>query len=132
MAKENVTKYTENDEWARLEGGIVTVGITDFAQKELGDLVYVDYNEHDTYPGTKFEKDDEIVILESAKTTASVYAPVSGEVVEINESLKSDPDKINESPFESGWLVKLDMKDETELEYLMEESEYEELKKEEA
>ncbi|MCF7890596.1 glycine cleavage system protein GcvH [Candidatus Bipolaricaulota bacterium] len=121
-------KYTENHDWIRVEGRKVTVGITDFAQKELGDIVFVELPDQ----GEEYSKGEEMVVIESVKSVSDVEAPISGKVTEVNESLEGEPEKINKSPFESGWLVKLDMEDESELETLMGESEYEELKKEEA
>ncbi|MBS3786757.1 glycine cleavage system protein GcvH [Candidatus Bipolaricaulota bacterium] len=125
MAKEDI-KYTEDHDWVKVEGRTATVGVTDFAQKELGDIVFVELPDL----GEEYSKGEEMVVVESVKSVSDVKAPVSGEVTEVNESLEGEPEKINESPFESGWLVKLDMKDETELESLMEGSEYEELKEE--
>ncbi|MBS3735842.1 glycine cleavage system protein GcvH [Candidatus Bipolaricaulota bacterium] len=119
-------KYTENHDWVRIEGRTVTVGVTDFAQKQLGDIVFVELPD----PGEEYSQGEEIVVIESVKSVSDVEAPIGGVVTEVNESLEGEPEKINESPFESGWLVKLDMKDETELESLMDESEYEDLKEE--
>lgn len=126
MGQEDI-KYTENHDWVRIKGRTVTVGVTDFAQKELGDIVFVELPGQ----GEEYSKGEEMVVIESVKSVSDVKAPISGKVTEVNESLEGEPEKINESPFESGWLVKLDMKDEAELESLMGESEYEELKKEE-
>lgn len=126
MGQEDI-KYTENHDWVRIKGRTVTVGVTDFAQKELGDIVFVELPGQ----GEEYSKGEEMVVIESVKSVSDVKAPISGKVTEVNESLEGEPEKINESPFESGWLVKLDMKDEGELESLMGESEYEELKKEE-
>ncbi|MEF8836601.1 MAG: glycine cleavage system protein GcvH [Candidatus Bipolaricaulota bacterium] len=125
MAEEDM-KYTENHDWVRIEGRTVTVGVTDFAQKQLGDIVFVELPD----PGEEYSQGEEIVVIESVKSVSDVEAPIGGVVTEVNESLEGEPEKINESPFESGWLVKLDMKDETELESLMDESEYEDLKEE--
>lgn len=121
-------KYTENHDWVRIKGREATVGITDFAQNELGDIVFVELPDQ----GEGFSKDEEMVVIESVKSVSDVEAPVSGEISEVNESLEGEPEKINESPFESGWLVKLEMNDESELESLLDESEYEEFKEEEA
>ncbi|MFW6005997.1 MAG: glycine cleavage system protein GcvH [Candidatus Bipolaricaulota bacterium] len=117
-------KYTENHDWVRIEGRTVTVGVTDFAQKELGDIVFVELPD----PGEEYSQGEEMVVIESVKSVSDVEAPISGEVTEVNESLEGEPEKINESPFESGWLVMLDMEDESELESLLSESEYEDLK----
>jgi glycine cleavage system H protein len=125
MAEEQM-KYTENHDWVRVEGPTVTVGITDFAQKELGDIVFVELPDQ----GEEFAKGEEMVVIESVKSVSDVEAPVGGKITEVNESLEGEPEKINESPFDSGWLVKLEMEDESELESLMGEAEYEEFKEE--
>ncbi|MFB6214293.1 MAG: glycine cleavage system protein GcvH [Candidatus Bipolaricaulia bacterium] len=127
MAKGDI-KYTENHDWVRVEGRTVTVGVTDFAQKELGDIVFVELPDQ----GEEYSKGEEMVVIESVKSVSDVEAPIGGKVTEVNESLEGEPEKINESPFESGWLVRLEMEDESELESLLEEAEYEELKEEEA
>ena len=121
---EGELKYTKNHDWVSVEGQTATVGVTDFAQKELGDIVFVELPEQ----GEDYSRGEEMVVIESVKSVSDVEAPVSGEVAEVNESLEGEPEKINESPFDSGWLVKIDMKDESELESLMGESEYEEFK----
>lgn len=125
MAEGNM-KYTDNHDWVRVEGRTITVGVTDFAQKELGDIVFVELPDQ----GEEYSQGEEMVVIESVKSVSDVEAPISGKVTEVNESLEGEPEKINESPFDSGWLVKLDMEDESELESLLEESEYEELKEE--
>ena len=125
MAEEQ-TKYTENHDWVRVEGVSATVGITDFAQKELGDIVFVELPDR----GEEFAKGEEMVVIESVKSVSDVEAPVGGKITEVNESLEGEPEKINESPFDSGWLVKLEIEDESELGSLMGEAEYEEFKEE--
>lgn len=117
-------KYTENHDWVRVEGQTVTIGITDYAQKELGDIVFVELPD----TGEEFSKGEEMVVIESVKSVSDVEAPVSGKVIEVNETLEAEPENINESPFDSGWLVKLEVEDESELDSLMEEDEYEEFK----
>ena len=117
-------KYTENHDWVRVEGQTVTIGITDYAQKELGDIVFVELPD----TGEEFSKGEEMVVIESVKSVSDVEAPVSGKVTEVNETLEAEPENINESPFDSGWLVKLEVEDESELDSLMEEDEYEEFK----
>lgn len=121
-------KYTEDHDWAKKEGHTVIVGITDFAQNELGDIVFVEL----PGSGDQFSEGEEMVVVESVKSVSNIKAPVSGEVVEVNEVLEAEPEKINESPFEEGWLVKLDIEDDSEFEDLLDESDYEELKEEEA
>ncbi|MFB6290229.1 MAG: glycine cleavage system protein GcvH [Candidatus Bipolaricaulia bacterium] len=127
MTDENI-RFTENHDWVRIEGRTATVGVTDFAQKELGDIVFVELPEE----GEDFSRGDEMVVIESVKSVSDVEAPISGRIKEVNDSLEGEPEKINESPFESGWLVKLEMKEDSELESLLSESEYKELKKEES
>ncbi len=123
MAEGNI-KYTENHDWVKVDGREVTIGVTDFAQKELGDIVFVELPDK----GEEYSKGEEMVVIESVKTVSDVKAPVSGKIMEVNESLEGEPEKINESPFGSGWLVKLDTQDESELESLLGESEYEDFK----
>ncbi len=97
-------KYTESHEWLRLEDdGLVTVGVTDHAQALLGDLVFVELPE----AGTEFVAGDECCVVESVKAASDVYMPISGEIVEINEALADEPEIINSSPYDSGWLFKV-------------------------
>lgn len=123
MSEEQSIRYTENHDWVKKENHEVKVGITDFAQNELGDIVFVELPES----GDSFDKDEEMVVIESVKSVSDVKAPVGGEVIEVNQGLEGAPEKINESPFEEGWLVKLDMEDEEEFSELLDESEYENL-----
>ena len=96
-------RYTKEHEWVNLDGGTATVGVTFHAQKELGDIVYVDLPK----PGTKVEKGKSFGSVESVKAVSDVYAPVSGEVVEANEVLASSPEKLNEDPHGTGWLIRV-------------------------
>jgi len=96
-------KYTKDHEWLSIEGDIATVGITDYAQESLGDLVFVELPK----VGAKFEGGKDMVIVESCKAASDVYAPVAGEVVEINDNVVNTPDTINTDPYANGWLVKL-------------------------
>ncbi len=97
-------KYTESHEWLRLEDdGLVTVGVTDHAQALLGDLVFVELPE----AGTEFVAGDECCVVESVKAASDVYMPISGEIVEINEALADEPEIINSSPYDNGWLFKV-------------------------
>lgn len=96
-------RYTKEHEWVSLEGDTATVGITFHAQKELGDIVYVDLPK----PGTKLEKGNSFGSVESVKAVSDIYAPVSGEVVEINQALSDAPEKLNEDPHGDAWLIKL-------------------------
>jgi glycine cleavage system H protein len=96
-------KYTEEHEWLRLEGDVATVGVTDYAQEQLTDIVFVELPEI----GRKVAAGDAIMVLESVKSVADVYAPLAGEVVEVNKALEEHPERINESPYDDGWLYKL-------------------------
>lgn len=96
-------RYTKDHEWVRVEGDIGVVGITDHAQKELGDIVYVDLPK----PGTAVAKGGTLGSVESVKAVSDIYAPVSGEVAEINEALATTPEKLNEDPHGAAWLVKI-------------------------
>jgi len=113
-------KYTETDEWAKLEDKGVRVGITDYAQKELHDIVGVDLPE----TGTHVNKGDELAVVESVKATSDVYSPVSGEVVEVNERLYEEPELLNKDPYGEGWLVIIKPDDPGELDSLLSPEEY--------
>lgn len=119
-------KYTEQHEWVRVEENRATIGITDFAQKELGDIVYVEAPEVDG----EVEKSDAIGVVESTKAVSDIYAPVSGTIVEVNEELEDAPETINEDPYERGWICTIELSDPSELEGLMDAKEYEKLLKE--
>ena len=123
MAEEESVRYTENHDWVRKEGHEVTIGITDHAQNELGDIVFVELPDI----GDEFKKGEEMVVIESVKSVSDVEAPVDGKIEDVNESLEGEPEKINESPTEDGWLVKIDMEDEEQFGSLMDSSDYDEL-----
>lgn len=112
--------YTKNHEWARIEDGTAVVGITDYAQNALGDITYVELPEEGD--GVKAEK--VFGTVDSLKTVAELYAPCSGEVIEVNASLPTNAEKINESPYDDGWMIKIELSDEKELEQLMPAAEY--------
>ncbi|MGE0753611.1 MAG: glycine cleavage system protein GcvH [Alphaproteobacteria bacterium] len=116
-------KYTEQHEWAKLEGDTVTVGITDYAQQALGDLVFVELPE----VGRKVSQKESIVVVESVKAASEVYAPVSGEIVAVNESLNTTPEQINSAPYESGWIVKIHVSNKSELDSLLAADQYQEI-----
>ena len=117
-------RYTESHEWVRRESdGTVTIGITDHAQDQLGEIVYLEL----PAVGEKVSKDDPFGVVESVKAVSDIYAPVSGTVVEINESLPESPEVINEDPYGDGWLIKVRISDSSELEDLMDAEEYEEM-----
>ncbi|HSM18947.1 MAG TPA: glycine cleavage system protein GcvH [Hyphomicrobiales bacterium] len=112
--------YTKDHEYARAEGDIVTVGISDYAQSQLGDVVYVELPE----VGRTFNRGDDAAVVESVKAASEVYAPVSGEVVEVNSALVEDPAKVNEDAEGAGWFFKLKLSKESELGTLMTEADY--------
>ena len=112
--------FTDEHEWIDLEGDTATVGITDFAQGQLGDIVFVELPE----VGTMVEKGKDAAVVESVKAASDVYAPLSGEVVEVNDSLEDDPALVNSSPEEDGWFFKMTVSDKAELEGLMDDKAY--------
>jgi glycine cleavage system H protein len=117
-------KYTRNHEWIRSEDDeTATIGITDFAQSELGDIVFVELEQ----PGFAVEKNGRIGTIEAVKTVSDIFSPVSGEISKINGQLEDQPEAVNEDPFGKGWMIKITLKDTTELEDLMSAEEYEEV-----
>ena len=114
------TYFTEDHEWIRVDNGIATVGITNYAQEQLGDLVFVELPD----AGRAVVKGDTAVVVESVKAASDVYAPADGEIVEANQSLSSEPALINSAPTEGGWLWKMKLSDESQLEGLMDEAAY--------
>lgn len=121
-------KYHREHAWVRVEGKRATVGITDHAQQQLGDIVYVDLPE----VGTEVDADSELSEIESTKATSPVISPLSGTVVEVNEDLGDSPEIMNEDPYGNGWLTVIEMSDTTEVNDLMTRDEYEKYLKEEA
>ena len=119
----SILKYTDDHEWAQLEGDTVTVGITEFAQDQLGELVFV---ELPTLGGAVTQGDD-AAIVESVKAAGEVKSPVSGTIIEINESLVDTPEKVNDDPMGEGWIYKVAITDPTEWESLMDETAYDAL-----
>jgi glycine cleavage system H protein len=113
-------RFTKDHEWIRLECDLAVVGITDYAQSQLGDVVYVELPEI----GHRVEKGREAAVVESVKAASEVYAPASGEVVEINEAIIADPAKVNADPMGEGWFLKLRLADPTELSGLLDEDAY--------
>ncbi len=116
-------KYTKDHEWIRIDGDIATVGITDFAQGELGDIVYV---EVDTLDET-LDKDEVFGTVEAVKTVSDLFLPLSGEIIELNELLEDEPEKVNTDPYGDGWMIKVKLNDTSEIESLMSEADYKEL-----
>ena len=115
-------KYTEEHEWVLIEEDVVTIGITDFAQDQLGDVVFVELPE----VGDQLEIGKTLGVVESVKAVSDVYAPLSGEVVEINEALPDEPELLNTSAYEDGWMLKLKLSSPSELDSLMDAAEYQE------
>ena len=120
--KENL-KYTKDHEWIKLDGNIATVGITDFAQNELGDIVYV---EVDTLDET-LEKDDVFGTVEAVKTVSDLFLPMSGKIIEFNENLSDSPEFINDSPYEDGWIIKVEVSNVDEISQLLDNNQYKDL-----
>ena len=114
-------KYTEDHEWIRVEGEDAYIGITDYAQGELGDVVYVDLPAE----GDSFAKTDVFGTIEAVKAASDLYCPISGEVVQINEDVADAPETINKDPYGSGWMIKIRMSDTSELDDLMDAADYE-------
>lgn len=120
MTDSKSLKYTKDHEWLKIEGSVATVGITDFAQSELGDLVFVDLPKI----GSELKRGDVLCVVESTKAASDVYAPISGRVAEVNSSLEADPQHINLDPYGQGWIAKLEGIDAAETGDLMSEDEY--------
>ncbi len=127
MNPENL-KYHKEHTWVKVAGKRATIGITDHAQEALGDIVYIDLPDADT----TVEANSEIAEIESTKATSSVISPVSGTVIEVNEELSESPEIINEEPYGKGWVAVLEIEDDSELDDLMDASEYERYLEEEA
>jgi glycine cleavage system H protein len=113
-------RFTTDHEWIRLEGDLAVVGITDYAQSQLGDVVYVEL----PAIGRRVEKGKEAAVVESVKAASEVYAPVSGEVAEVNEAIAADPANVNADPMGDGWFIKLRVADPKELDELLDEEAY--------
>ena len=119
-------KYTKKHEWIRVEGDLAEIGITNYAQDALGDIVFLELPE----TGTDIEREDSFGVIESVKAVSDLYAPVSGTIEETNEPLVDTPELINEHPYSEGWIVKIKMSDQTELNDLMDAKTYEDYVKE--
>lgn len=115
-------KYTKNDEWVRVEDNIAIIGVSDYAQDQLSDIVYLDVSMD---VGESGKKGDIFGTVESVKAASDVYLPVSGKLVEVNEAIIETPEIINSDPFGEGWMIKIEMSDQAELEDLMDAGEYE-------
>ncbi|MFZ2041252.1 MAG: glycine cleavage system protein GcvH [Desulfobacterales bacterium] len=118
-------KYSKNHEWARLEGGTVTVGISDYAQDQLGDIVFVEVPQ----VGERFEQGAEFGTLESVKAVSEIYMPVGGQITAVNKELEDEPELVNQEPFKAGWIVKLKPDDPAQMDQLMDKNAYIEMLK---
>ena len=116
-------KYTKDHEWIRVEGDTVTIGITDFAQSELGDIVYVEVETLDE----TLDKEEVFGTVEAVKTVSDLYLPISGEIIEFNESLEDEPEKVNSDPYGEGWMIKVKFSDKSQLEELLSANAYKEI-----
>jgi len=116
-------KYTEDHEWVKVDGDMATVGITDFAQGELGDIVYVEIETE----GEEIDKGEVFGTVEAVKTVSDLFMPISGEVVEVNEELEDSPEIVNDDPYEKGWMVKIKMSNTDELDNLLSADQYKEV-----
>src|SRR5688572_6636912 len=113
-------KYTKDHEWIKIEGEIAIIGITDFAQGELGDIVYVEVETVDE----TLEKDEIFGTVEAVKTVSDLYLPLSGEIIEFNESLEDEPEKVNSDPYGEGWMIKIKISDPAEIGSLLNDAQY--------
>lgn len=113
-------KYTKDHEWVRIEGDIATVGVTDFAQGELGDIVYVEVET----VGETLDREEVFGTVEAVKTVSDLFSPLSGEILEFNESLESTPEKVNSDPYGEGWMVKIKISNEDEVSELLSADDY--------
>ncbi|EHQ43102.1 MULTISPECIES: glycine cleavage system protein GcvH [Myroides] len=116
-------KYTKDHEWVAIEGDIATVGITDFAQRELGDIVYVEVETLDQ----TLDKDEVFGTVEAVKTVSDLFLPLSGEVIEFNEGLETEPELVNQDPYGAGWMIKIKVSDLSEVDALLSDAAYKEL-----
>ncbi len=116
-------KYTKDHEWVKVEGDTVLVGVTDFAQNELGDIVYIEVNT----VGDTLEQEETFGTIEAVKTVSDLFMPVSGEVVEFNQDLEPNPEIVNQDPYGNGWIVKIKFSDKSELDQLLNADKYKDL-----
>jgi len=123
MSYPNNLKYTKDHEWIKLEGNIATIGITDFAQRELGDIVYVDINT----VGRTLNAEEVFGTVEAVKTVSDLFLPVSGTIKEVNPELEKQPELVNNDPYNGGWMVKIEVSNPSDVEQLMTAEAYEQL-----
>ncbi|HEY6046869.1 MAG TPA: glycine cleavage system protein GcvH [Pyrinomonadaceae bacterium] len=120
--------YSKDHEWVRVDGDLAVIGITDHAQEQLGDVVYVELPK----PGESFAANESFGSVESVKAVSEIFTPVSGEVAEVNESLNDEPEKVNQDPYTDGWMIKMKMKSAGEVDSLLTAAEYEDFTKAES
>ena len=113
-------KYTKDHEWVKIDGDIATVGITDFAQSELGDIVYVEVETLDE----TLDKEEVFGTVEAVKTVSDLFLPLSGEIIEFNEALEDEPEKVNSDPYGDGWMIKIKISDTSQVDGLMSDEDY--------
>lgn len=123
MAVPSEFKYSKEHEWVKVEGNTATIGITEYAQGELGDIVFVELPDVDD----EINEGDTFGSVESVKTVSELYAPVSGKIVETNDELEDNPEFVNESPYEKAWMVKVELNDESQLDELLSAEQYSEM-----
>lgn len=116
-------KYTKDHEWVKIEGDTATIGITDFAQSELGDVVFVEVDTE----GENLDKEETFGTIEAVKTVSDLFMPLGGEITEFNEALESAPDTINKDPYGKGWIIKIKIADQSEADDLLDAGQYKEL-----
>jgi|SRR5690554_4832660 len=116
-------KYTKDHEWVKIDGDIATIGITDFAQGELGDIVYVEVETLDE----TLDREEVFGTVEAVKTVSDLFLPLSGEIIAFNEALEDEPEKVNSDPYGEGWIIKVKIGDSSEIEDLLADAEYKEL-----
>jgi glycine cleavage system H protein len=123
MSVPSELKYTKDHEWIKVDGDVITVGITDFAQKELGDIVYVEVETLDE----TLDAEEVFGTVEAVKTVSDLFLPVSGEIIEFNEKLEDEPELVNSDPYGEGWMIKVKCSDTSELEALLSSEDYKEI-----
>ena len=123
MSYPNDLKYTKDHEWLRVEGNVAFVGITHFAQSELGDIVFIDVDTE----GESLEKEEVFGSVEAVKTVSDLFMPINGEVLEFNEKLEDNPELINSDPYGEGWIIKVSLNDDSDMEDLLSSDNYQEL-----
>lgn len=128
MDKLQNLRYTRDHEWLNIEGNIVTIGITDYAQESLGDIVFVEFPEE----GSEVVNGETFGVVESVKAVSDLYSPVTGKVTEINDDIVESPEVVNDDPYGDGWMIKVEMNSNIELDDLLTDEEYEEFVKEES